>query len=335
MKKYLLFLIVLLALPVLAVTAQTAPDCDPAAVQTYLSMRQTDVDLVRTLIGQVTTEITPGEFYRELTAIRRKYEDIQDVPACLGEVHRLMLAQLSANQDAVAFAQFGALADEQTTLMYGEQITATGQRLSELNAAMQAELAKFETSAATPTAVPLIGIQPPATLPPTNVPATPLPPSPVPTLAPTSTPLAAAPVVISTRYIFSSTPVNVRSGPGTDQGVIGSLNQGSMIEVTGEQGGWYKIKFNGGEGWVFGDLTTATAPLQQPAAASGGSGSGAAPINAAPVQPQPATGVQCEGATACTQMTSCEQAYACLQAGDSGLDRDRDGVPCEDICPGG
>ncbi|RMG88416.1 MAG: hypothetical protein D6712_03690 [Chloroflexi bacterium] len=39
------------------------------------------------------------------------------------------------------------------------------------------------------------------------------------------------------------------------------------------------------------------------------------------------------GAT-CSELT-CEQAYACLAAGNRRLDRDRDGVPCESICPGG
>lgn len=37
----------------------------------------------------------------------------------------------------------------------------------------------------------------------------------------------------------------------------------------------------------------------------------------------------------CTKMTSCEQAYACLRRGNKRLDRDKDGVPCETICPGG
>lgn len=47
------------------------------------------------------------------------------------------------------------------------------------------------------------------------------------------------------------------------------------------------------------------------------------------------SGVQCAGASKCSVMQSCEQAYACLRDGDSGLDRDGDGVPCESICPGG
>lgn len=37
----------------------------------------------------------------------------------------------------------------------------------------------------------------------------------------------------------------------------------------------------------------------------------------------------------CSQFSSCSQAYACLRAGNTRLDSDGDGVPCEAICPGG
>jgi hypothetical protein len=37
----------------------------------------------------------------------------------------------------------------------------------------------------------------------------------------------------------------------------------------------------------------------------------------------------------CTQLPSCEAAYACLRLGNKKLDRDRDNVPCENLCPGG
>lgn len=46
-------------------------------------------------------------------------------------------------------------------------------------------------------------------------------------------------------------------------------------------------------------------------------------------------GVTCNGATKCNQMTSCAQAYACFRAGNTRLDSDHDGVPCESICSGG
>ena len=45
---------------------------------------------------------------------------------------------------------------------------------------------------------------------------------------------------------------------------------------------------------------------------------------------------QCKGLPrVCTKMVSCEQAKLALKCGNTNLDRDKDGVPCESICPGG
>lgn len=47
-------------------------------------------------------------------------------------------------------------------------------------------------------------------------------------------------------------------------------------------------------------------------------------------------GSQCKGLPrVCTQMVSCEQAKQALKCGNTKLDRDKDGVLCESICPGG
>jgi len=49
-----------------------------------------------------------------------------------------------------------------------------------------------------------------------------------------------------------------------------------------------------------------------------------------------AGGSQCKGLPrTCGQMVSCEQAKQALKCGNTKLDRDNDGVPCESICPGG
>ncbi|MGP5274084.1 excalibur calcium-binding domain-containing protein [Psychrobacter faecalis] len=49
-----------------------------------------------------------------------------------------------------------------------------------------------------------------------------------------------------------------------------------------------------------------------------------------------AGGSQCKGLPrVCGQMVSCEQAKQALKCGNTRLDRDKDGVPCESICPGG
>lgn len=45
--------------------------------------------------------------------------------------------------------------------------------------------------------------------------------------------------------------------------------------------------------------------------------------------------VICPSQSATCQQLTCAQAYVCLKEGNTRLDRDRDGVPCESICGGG
>ena len=59
-------------------------------------------------------------------------------------------------------------------------------------------------------------------------------------------------------------------------------------------------------------------------------------IKPEPVQTSTASNQDCSGLPRkCGQMSSCAQAQKALQCGNSRLDRDNDGVPCESICPGG
>lgn len=139
-----------------------------------------------------------------------------------------------------------------------------------------------------------------------------------------------------TRYINTQS-LNVRACPSADCERLGSLGFGTAITLTGQSNGWYRIQFNGNEGWVASQYTSASQPSNQ-GNASGGSNPTSIPVQSAPtavpVQPIPSGG-GCNGASSCGEMTSCEQAYACLNAGNGRLDRDNDGVPCESICPGG
>lgn len=55
-----------------------------------------------------------------------------------------------------------------------------------------------------------------------------------------------------------------------------------------------------------------------------------------PIFTKGAGGSQCKGLpSTCGQMANCEQAKQALKCGHKQLDRDKDGVPCESICPGG
>ena len=44
--------------------------------------------------------------------------------------------------------------------------------------------------------------------------------------------------------------VNVRSGPGTDNSIIEGLSSGTRVEIIEERGDWWKVRFNGQQGWV-------------------------------------------------------------------------------------
>jgi hypothetical protein len=76
---------------------------------------------------------------------------------------------------------------------------------------------------------------------------------------PTSTPTVTETPVIP--RVISSITVNVRSGPGTNYPVIGSLLPDSPLPVTGrnEQGTWWQVQEStGSPGWVAGSVVEAT-----------------------------------------------------------------------------
>ena len=54
--------------------------------------------------------------------------------------------------------------------------------------------------------------------------------------------------------------VNVRSGPGTTYGLLGSEQQGAIFPITGKnpEGTWWQINYKGSPGWVFGQLVAVT-----------------------------------------------------------------------------
>lgn len=66
-------------------------------------------------------------------------------------------------------------------------------------------------------------------------------------------------------YITASS-LNVRSGPGTDYKVVGSLKEGAAVNTYGTKDGWYKIKYNDKTAYISKKYTSTKAP-------SGSSGS--------------------------------------------------------------
>lgn len=60
--------------------------------------------------------------------------------------------------------------------------------------------------------------------------------------------------------VITAAAVNVRTGPGTDFDVIGSLNEGARIIATGQNNGWYTGTFNGQQGWVAASVVNISGP---------------------------------------------------------------------------
>jgi mannosyl-glycoprotein endo-beta-N-acetylglucosaminidase len=68
----------------------------------------------------------------------------------------------------------------------------------------------------------------------------------------------------------NGTSVNVRSGAGLDAAVIGAVNTGNTLTVTGVNGKWYQVSVNGATGYVCSDYLQ----LSGGSAPSGGSSTG-------------------------------------------------------------
>ncbi len=63
----------------------------------------------------------------------------------------------------------------------------------------------------------------------------------------------------SSRVLFRARVVsgslNVRTGPGTGYGIVGSLGVGATVNVYGTSGSWYKISYGGYYRWIAGGYT--------------------------------------------------------------------------------
>jgi uncharacterized protein YraI len=78
--------------------------------------------------------------------------------------------------------------------------------------------------------------------------------------------------------ITGAGPVNVRSGPGTNYNILGSLNPGQFLDVTGVSSDrmWYTVNYNNLQGWVSASVVSLNGPC------------GSIPVAQAPAPPQSA-----------------------------------------------
>jgi len=164
--------------------------------------------------------------------------------------------------------------------------------------------------------------------------------------------LLVSPTLAQDSYAVKTRTARVRAEPSTTARVVATLRANTVLDVIEAVDGasvsgstlWYHINVRNGTGYIHSSLVQA--PAGGGMASSGSVGGDTVQPTSEPDQPLSTpvpdtipvapvqTGASCNGATTCSQMVSCEQAYACL-ASRPGLDRDKDGVPCESICPGG
>ncbi|MFM7172469.1 MAG: SH3 domain-containing protein [Caldilinea sp.] len=124
-------------------------------------------------------------------------------------------------------------------------------------------------------------------------PAEPQPAEPQPAENPTETPTSTPQIA----QLVLNDLVNIRSGPGTSYGLVGSGQQGNIFRITGKNsdGSWWQIDYNGQAGWVFGQLvavsggeTVAVAQNIPPAPVAPAPTNTPVPPTPAPAQPAPA-----------------------------------------------
>lgn len=68
------------------------------------------------------------------------------------------------------------------------------------------------------------------------------------------TPSAEATPAVTSQSLTPTTDVNVRAGVGTDQAQIGVIHPDEAFIIRGEQDGWYRINYDGQDGYVSGEF---------------------------------------------------------------------------------
>jgi Muramidase (flagellum-specific) len=64
--------------------------------------------------------------------------------------------------------------------------------------------------------------------------------------------------------IISASDVNLRSGPSTSAAIVGLVPYGTLLVYTGDQDGWYQVRYRGQSAWVAGWLATGPVTAQVP-----------------------------------------------------------------------
>lgn len=72
-----------------------------------------------------------------------------------------------------------------------------------------------------------------------------------PTLVAETSPMSEEPAAAAGDLYVVKSDVFVRSGPSKRYGQVGTVTGGTQVTVSGADGGWLKVSFNGTSGWVY------------------------------------------------------------------------------------
>lgn len=160
--------------------------------------------------------------------------------------------------------------------------------------------------------------------------------TPLPTITLTLTATNAPPPVVAMQpqVIYIRSAANLRACASRDCEPAVQLPEGATVTATGTTQGevidgvnalWYRVDYVGRELYVYSQLISLSPPTSVPVFVS-------PPTSAPIIAPPPISLGSCPSLSATCSELTCEQAYACLAAGNTRLDRDHDGIPCESIC---
>ena len=76
----------------------------------------------------------------------------------------------------------------------------------------------------------------------------------------TTTPAPATENLNKSAYISSNASAHLRSGPSTTSESLGKLPKNTKITIISEENGWYKVSYNGKEGYISSALVTEGEP---------------------------------------------------------------------------
>lgn len=69
-------------------------------------------------------------------------------------------------------------------------------------------------------------------------------------------PVSASTTGVEALGIVSGTGVRMRGGPGTGYSVLMTMSQNAAVAITGKDGNWYKVLYDGTSGYISGDYVT-------------------------------------------------------------------------------